>query len=158
MTLVMRAQSARWKSIGVFALVAAGACGDAEPADDTPRPLPPDSVSYGLPPSRNPDVPVGAVGSTMESEVVVATVEPDGIRLSRDTVPAGQVTVRVENRTDSACALELTSQFSGRHRTAPVRTGASVQMSMALARAPYRLYCLNPTGDTPADTLRLIVR
>lgn len=158
----------------VLATALAGACGDAggngealdaDTAVVTPPPPPPpaaDSVGMGLPAPRDPNRPAGSLGAPGEGENVVATIEDEGIRLSRDTVPAGEVTVVVENRSTAPCALELSSQFYGRQRSAPVAPGGNLQMSMVLARAPYYFFCASGSGAagevTRRDSVRLVVR
>jgi hypothetical protein len=150
----------------VVAIWAAG-CGDAggsregeaESEEEQPQR---DSVALGLPTPRDTTRPAGSIGDVSDSEVVVATLEDGEIRLSRDTIPTGEVTVVIENRTDQPCALELGSEYTGRWRSAPVRPGGSHRMSMVLATAPHRLFCATvgsgAGGRASRDTVRLIVR
>jgi hypothetical protein len=158
----------------VLIIVLAGACGDAggngeametdTPTVTPPPPAPPaaDSVGMGLPAPADPNRPAGSLGAPGEGASIAATIEDAGIRLSRDTVPAGEITVVIDNRSSSPCALELSSQFYGRQRAAPVAPGGSMQMSMVLARAPYYLFCAGGSGAAGGtarrDSVRLVVR
>ncbi len=155
--------------------LAASACGDAgrEPQEATEATeatdaaaaesaeAAEDSIGLGLPTPRDPSRPAGSLGSIEDSEVVVATVEREGIRLSRETVPAGEVTVVVENRATHPCNLEVSSRNSGRWRTVSW-PGGSAQMGMVLSRSPYYLYCASTRGEAGVvatrDTARLVVR
>jgi hypothetical protein len=162
--------SMRWLVINLCALLIA--CGDAEraaegiPEEDSARErtvpraqLPADSVRIGVPAPRDTTRPPGSVGAISESEIVVAMLSGRSIQLSRDTVPAGEVTVVVENKAEAHCNFEVSGQFSGRWR-APVAAGRVVQISMVLSRAPYQLYCASGGATAPPspDTLRLVVR
>jgi hypothetical protein len=152
--------------LGVFT----AACGDADSSDRAAEPdttaaasspaADADSVKLGLPAPRDTSRPPGSVGTLADSEIVLATIAEGRIQLSRDTVPAGEVTVVVDNRGSAPCALEVRSHFAGRSRSAPVRPGGNMSMTMVLSTAPYQLYCADVAGSERAarDTVRLMVR
>lgn len=159
-----------WLAVIVTGCVSA--CGDAAdragetgaPAvADSPAPQSSeDSVRLGLPAPKDPTRPAGSIGASItESEIVVAFIEGGGLRLSRDTVPSGEVTIMVENRAGAACAFEINSRFAGRWAFGRVGPGGTAQMSMVLATAPYNVFCAEASGSgarAVRDTVRLIVR
>ncbi|MGH7552150.1 MAG: hypothetical protein ACREMQ_03885 [Longimicrobiales bacterium] len=137
--------------------------GVAEDSTVTPPPPPTDSLGMGVPAPRDTTRPPGSIGDVTDSEIVVATVDQNGIQLSRDTLPAGEITVVVENKAEAPCAMEVVSGPLGvRHLGAPVRRGSNLLMSMVLSRSPYYLFCTGGgSGSGPVatrDSARLIVR
>jgi hypothetical protein len=135
----------------------------AAAVDSTVTPPSSDSLGMVVPVPRDTTRPPGSVGEVTDSEIVIATVDQNGIRLSRDTLPAGEITVVVENKAEAPCAMEVTSQSLGvRHLGAPVRQGTNLLMSMVLSRSPYYLFCAGGgSGSGPVatrDSARLIVR
>jgi len=154
--------------IGALAWAAVGVagCGDSGSDDrlqeaeaETPAPDP-DSIRPGLPPSSNPDVPVGSIDPEREGEVVRVRVTPQGLTLERDAAPPGQITVRAENEQPEPCALEVRSPAGRLWRSAPIAQGRSVGLTMALSRSPYYVTCqLNEDrGPVAGDTARFVVR
>lgn len=136
---------------------------EAPAAADSPAPRrSSDSVQLGLPAPADTTRPPGSIGASItEGEVVAAFIESGGIRLSRDTVSPGEITVVVENRAGAPCSFEITSRFAGRWALGRVAPGGNAQMSMVLATAPYNVFCADESGGgarAARDTVRLIVR
>ena len=117
---------------GLIVLITAlaGACGDAggngdametdTPTVAPPPPAPPaaDSVGMGLPAPADPNRPAGSLGAPGEGESIAATIEDAGIRLSRDTVPAGELNAAVPRVLDQILTKMLAPFPKDRYQTA----------------------------------------
>jgi hypothetical protein len=85
------------------------------------------------------------LGTLDESARVIATISEWKVELSEDTVPAGEVTVAIENRGKKRHVIEVRSQYTGRWRSSPVPPGGVILLSMPLSASTYEVY--DPDDD-----------
>jgi len=118
-------------------------CGDGGgDADDTAA-APVDTVS-------EPDTTSGPSGSVSrrgdiripeQTLAVQVTLTEWGVAVADSVITSGPVTIVVQNRGDLPHIVEMTGEFAGRWRTAPVQPGASALLSMSLSSGTYTLFC-----------------
>lgn len=119
-------------------IAAAAACGgDA----DEPEAAAGDTAVL-VTPAPGPETPVAAAqeaGATDE-RTVSATLTEWAVQLSRDTVPAGEVTFRVANAGTMEHALEVEGQGI-EEETAHIQPGQSATLTVNLQPGTYEVYC-----------------
>jgi hypothetical protein len=143
----------RASAFALTAILACGlsACGDRGASDDaantaeTPVDEKRDTIISepelkGLPAPKDPSRSPGTLGTLEESVQVIATISEWKIELSDDTIPAGEVTVAIENRGTKRHVIEVRSQYTGRWRSSPVPPGGVIMLSMPLSGSTYEVY------------------
>jgi hypothetical protein len=148
----------RASALALTALLACGlsACGDRGASNDAANTADTSAVEKkdtpasepdvrGLPAPKDPNRSAGTLGTLDESARVIATISEWKVELSEDTVPAGEVTVAIENRGKKRHVIEVRSQYTGRWRSSPVPPGGVILLSMPLSAATYEVY--DPDDD-----------
>lgn len=128
----------------------AAACGDSgnpPPADSSAvdsaaQPAPPEepAAPFGwMPASADSSRPAGTIGNSEDAFQVVAYLKEWEIQVSPDTIPAGEVTIAIENRGERPHAVEVRNDRAGRWRSAPIPPGGTVTMTMPMPPANFEI-------------------
>lgn len=131
----------------LVAAIAAAGCGDAaENGADTDA----DAAAAAADTAAEPDTsadPRGSVSRTGDIRIpeqtvgVQVTLTEWGVTVADSVISSGPVTVVIQNRGDLPHIVEMTGEYAGRWRTAPVQPGASALMSMNLSPGTYTIFC-----------------
>ncbi len=160
----MRQGAFAW--IAAFLTAAMLACGDAsdggQPADAA------DTVAA----EPEPDTTSGPAGSVSRrgdildpSQTIGVTVTASewGIAVQDSAITSGPVTIEMRNEGEMPHVIEITGEYAGRWRSAPIPPGGSALMSMSLGPGTYTVFCPETPDGQEAHRARgmearLIVR
>ncbi|HET7275884.1 MAG TPA: cupredoxin domain-containing protein [Longimicrobiaceae bacterium] len=126
-------------SILLTALIAFTACADSAPAEDDGIGANPGAV-MDTTPAGTPAPPSPAVVQEDQARTVTARLFEWEIELSRDTVPAGEITFTAMNTGTMEHALEVEGP-GVEEETEPIPPGETATLTVTLEPGSYEVYC-----------------
>lgn len=135
----------------LFVVALFAACGDAgnqPPATTasedsaaalTAAPAEPETPFGWMPAPEDSSRPAGTIGDKDKAHQAVAVIKEWAIDVTPDTIPAGEVTIALENRGERPHAIEVRNERAGRWRSLPIPPGGTVTLTMPMAPANYEV-------------------
>jgi len=142
------------------------ACGDAgnraaaNAADSTPAPAPEAVTPIGWmpPPADSNAAPVGTIGDGDKAFQVVAGLKEWSIELTPSDIPAGEVTIALENRGQRPHQIEIRSSRAGHWQSAAIPPGATVTMTQPMPPGSYDVVSTDTSYVERGMKATLVVR